>query len=62
MKECLENRVKMSGRKMKARGETESPNPKRHWCNLPKDHLLQRLDNNLRVGVIVKDIFCYIYM
>ena len=43
----------MSRRKMKARGETESPTPKRQRCNLPKDHLLQRLDNKLRGGVIV---------
>ncbi len=42
MKECLENRLKMSRRKMKRQGDTASPSAKRQRSSHPKDHLLQR--------------------
>ena len=53
MKECLENRVKMSRRKLKRRGETDSPNAKRQRCTLPKDQLLQRLVSRFGVSTHV---------
>lgn len=46
MKECLENRMKQSKRKLKKAG-TASPNPKKHKASLPKDELMQRCNTVL---------------
>ena len=60
IKECLENRIKMSRRKMKRIGEAESPNPKRQRSSLHKDHLLQRLDNT--IPTFITDNQCCIFL
>ena len=44
MQECIDNRLKLSRRKLKKQSGEASPNPKRKRMAYAKDELLSRLD------------------